>query len=121
MNDFENDLKRQPLRRVPAAWRAQVLRAAEMQAPPRWSWMELLWPSPKAWGGLAAAWVLIICSHVALRENGQPDAAGQTAAQIRMATEERRHLQAEMEEASLHMDAESPKPRSDGGAKLKAG
>ena len=52
MNDFENELKKQPLRRVPESWRAQILRGAGADTLKRehqpW-WAVLLWPSPKAW------------------------------------------------------------------------
>lgn len=116
MNDFENELKKQPLRRVPESWRAQIVRGAcgdtlkrELQP---W-WFVLLWPSPRAWGALAAAWVFIICFNVAMREEATPSTATQKAAQIRMATEQKRHLQAEMEEASLHIENDGSKPRSE--------
>jgi hypothetical protein len=63
-NDFEKKLERQPMRAVPAEWRAQILREARLAAtpePPAWqAWIrELLWPRPLAWASLAAAWVLI--------------------------------------------------------------
>lgn len=69
MNDrFEEQLQRQPFRRVPAAWRREILNAA-----PAPSWREWLWPSPVAWGAVAAAWVLIVALQLAMphpRGNG---------------------------------------------------
>jgi hypothetical protein len=74
-DDFEQTLKRQPLRPLPAAWRTEVLAAARAAADPTpsaaaarrrsesplaarlRSW---LWPHPVAWGGVAAAWLLIL-------------------------------------------------------------
>jgi hypothetical protein len=60
-DDFENQLQRRPLRPVPTEWRAEILEAARTAAFPRasLSWREWLWPSPKAWAALAAAWMLI--------------------------------------------------------------
>lgn len=115
MNDFEKELKKQPIRRVPEHWRAQILRDVRTQATPTrelqpW-WTVLLWPSPKAWGTLAAAWVVIIVFAIATRESDAPQEKQQTA-QIRMAMEEKRRLQVEIEQASLRLE-QQPKPRSE--------
>jgi len=82
-DDFENQLKRQPLRLPPAEWRAEILEqarqvthaahaaegaqpaeAAAREPNPLFSsgpwWREWLWPSPQAWAGLAAVWVIIL-------------------------------------------------------------
>lgn len=68
MNEFENQLAKQPLKCVPPNWRAQILTEARTQATrdlpaPRFeplSWLrELLWPCPQAWGALAAVWIVI--------------------------------------------------------------
>ena len=115
MNDFENELRKQPIRRVPEHWRSQILASrgcALPQADPWWA--ALLWPSPKAWGTLAAAWALMICFSVATREATGPTEK-QEATQIRMAVEAKRRLQTEIEEASLRLDPQ-PKPRSDNAA-----
>ena len=114
MNDFEEELKKQPIRPVPGYWRAQFLAAAHSQTRSRpkqepW-WAVLLWPSPKAWGALAAAWVVMIGFGAATRESN-PNGEAPEATQIRMAMEEKRQLQAEIEEASLRLDPQ-PKPRS---------
>lgn len=115
MNDFENELKKQPIRRVPEHWRAPILREADWRgrspAQDQAWWTMLLWPSPKAWATLAAAWVVILACSVATRESSAPEPKAQ-ATQIRMAMEEKRRLQAEVEEASLRLD-QQPKPRSE--------
>lgn len=61
MDEFEQKLQRQPLRRIPADWREEILREgrraavleigpADTAALPKWSWpTTLLWPHPKAW------------------------------------------------------------------------
>ena len=116
MNDFEDQLKKQPIRRVPEHWRAQILNEAgprERSSPSNsepW-WVALLWPSPKAWGTLATAWALMACFSVATRESSAPEEKPQ-AARMRMAMEEKRRLQAEIEEASLRIE-QQPKPRSE--------
>ena len=113
MNDFENELKKQPLRAVPEHWRAQILNTARNAMPgvkPAWSWWDLFWPSPKAWGALAAAWAVLFCFNMVTREQGTSTERPE-AAQIRMAVEQRRELQAEIEEASVRL--ETPKPRSE--------
>ena len=114
MNEFEHELKNQPLRRVPEHWRAQILRVASANTPkpePRPWWAALLWPSPKAWASLAAAWAVMACFSVATREATTPNETSQ-AAQIRMAMDEKRRLQSELEEASLHAQTQNPSPRS---------
>jgi hypothetical protein len=75
MEQFESRLNRQPVKPVPAGWRAEIMaaaRAAQTSRHPspvtRHSWLStindqlstLLWPHPKAWAGLAAVWILIL-------------------------------------------------------------
>lgn len=67
-SEFEEYLSRQSLRKIPSAWRAEILGAAQAKpveaAPVRW-WREWLWPCPRAWAGLAAAWMLVFLLHAA--------------------------------------------------------
>jgi len=80
---FEQRLKRQSLRQVPREWRAEILSAARAEQTTRHSsfvirhsWLStlnsqlsmILWPHPKAWAGLAAAWMLILAVHFSLRD-----------------------------------------------------
>jgi hypothetical protein len=80
---FEQRLQRQSWRPIPAEWRAEILSAARNAAPSAESatltrrapapvsphsrsrswWQELLWPSPWAWGGLTAVWLLLLGIH----------------------------------------------------------
>lgn len=69
-DDFEKKLARQPMRTVPSAWRAQILREATLAATPEpVPWLvglrELFWPRPMAWGSLAAVWVVIAALYLA--------------------------------------------------------
>lgn len=82
-DDFEQKLQRQPLRQVPAEWRAEILAAAREARPIRHSsfvirssWLStlnaqlssLLWPHPKAWAGLAAVWVFVFALNFSMRD-----------------------------------------------------
>lgn len=57
MDEFERQLSRQPLRPPPPGWRAEILACAGKIAAPDWTWRDWLWPSPAAWGALAAVWI----------------------------------------------------------------
>jgi len=118
-DDFERKLERQPVRRVPAGWRAEILRTAETAASrdeaelvphqKAW-WRELLWPCPQAWAGLAALWMVIWFLNVASREPGQGARTAGTppAREALMALKERRRMLAEL--ACPPEPAEPPKP-----------
>ena len=85
-DDFEKRLQRQPLREIPAGWRREILARARQALPapvpghhasrviPFLSSLNqqlstLLWPHPRAWAGLAAAWVVILAANVACRDD----------------------------------------------------
>ena len=112
MNDFEHDLKKLRVRQVPEHWRAEILRKAQADEPNHqpW-WAALLWPSPKAWGALGAAWVMMACFNAALRD-GNAALDRPEAVQIRTAMEQKRKLQAEIEEAYAQARHQTPGPRS---------
>jgi hypothetical protein len=57
MNDFERQLANQPLRQPPLEWRAGILAGTAKVVAPSWTWRNWFWPSPIAWGALAAVWV----------------------------------------------------------------
>jgi hypothetical protein len=79
---FEQRLKRQPLRQVPAAWREEILAVAVRHS--SYSCGEIrsssffailnrrlvswFWPHPAAWGGLAAIWIFIFAVHFSIRD-----------------------------------------------------
>lgn len=89
---FEQHLRRQPPRRLPAEWRDEILAAARtaqaeaeraagarprsLALPRLAGWREWLWPSPAAWAGLAACWLAILW----LNRAAAPDAAEMAAA-----------------------------------------
>jgi len=57
MNNFERQLSNQPPRRPPPEWRATILSGVAKIVTPSWTWRDWFWPSPAAWGALAAVWV----------------------------------------------------------------
>lgn len=76
-SEFEERLGSQAFRPIPREWRDQILRAAQpgtdAAGVSRW-WREWLWPCPRAWAALAAAWPLIMLLHFAA-PSGSPPAA----------------------------------------------
>jgi hypothetical protein len=115
-DDFEKKLERQPMRAVPAEWRARILREARRIGTPQptpaatW-WRELLWPRPLAWAGLAAAWVVIAVFHAATP--AAPVVAWQAMApqeMIRHFAEQRRELTALLSSSGETAAPQQPKP-----------
>ena len=82
-DDFEHLLRRQTPRQLPPQWREEILAAARARGSTVGcqSWLASLnaqlstifWPSPKAWAGLAAAWLVAFSVQSALRDQpGSP-------------------------------------------------
>ena len=117
LDDFEQELKGRPFRSVPPEWKEQILGSAERApkaGPNRRSWLqELLWPSPVAWGTLAVVWVAIVGINVVIHEGDDSQPVALTDyAQLRLAVEQKRSLQAELEEPVVPPKPEAIKPRS---------
>src|SRR5580765_2848428 len=107
-SDFEKELERRPLRKLPEEWRREILAVCQASArglqPPsqisrdrgqegRVWWRELFWPCPQAWAGLAVVWVIIIGLHlIAGSEAGSSAqfAATPASAEWRAALDEQR-------------------------------
>lgn len=73
MNEFERKLSEVPLRRPPPGWRRELLAGTEKIAAPEWSWRHWFWPSPAAWGGLAAVWVIFFAVNALERPSPPPN------------------------------------------------
>ena len=84
---FEQRLKHQPLRPLPAEWRKEILKATgETQTIRRSAAVteqsflsnlnrrlaSVFWPHPVAWAGLAAAWIFIVVVNYSIRDTQQP-------------------------------------------------
>jgi hypothetical protein len=80
-SEFEQRLRRLPVKPVPAAWRAEILTAVATDMNRRQAGREftfsatvalrlrrIFWPHPAAWAGLAAAWVLIFVLNFSPRD-----------------------------------------------------
>jgi len=74
MNDFERQLRRAEFRAPPREWREKILdRCLEpTNDDPAWSWRDWLWPSPLAWGALAALWMAFFTMGHLLLPNDRP-------------------------------------------------
>jgi hypothetical protein len=79
MNEFEQKLSRQPLKKIPGEWRAEILVAADVNrredvraftsAPTiRSRVREIFWPAPSAWTGLGAVWIFIFALNFSMRD-----------------------------------------------------
>ena len=119
--EFEQQLQSQPLRELPRAWRSQILAAAAPPAPPnKFSWLTAwLWPHPRAWAGLAVAWVLIFLLRVSAPEdagvarNAAP-VSFQSMALLRQQTLLMAQLLGSMDASDLPAATPAPpKPRSE--------
>lgn len=69
MSDLENKLRNLPFRTPPASLRRDILAAAESGACSS-KWRDWLWPSPLAWGGIAALWIFLLGCNVSMRPAG---------------------------------------------------
>jgi hypothetical protein len=78
MNEFEQKISCQPLKKIPGEWRAGILMAAQSAISPQKRnrdrlntilWVrELFWPNPKAWAALAAVWIFIFALNFSMRD-----------------------------------------------------
>src|SRR5260221_11867412 len=118
--DFEKQLERQPVRTVPADWRAGILQAANAAVPqpstsnsqPISWWRELFWPCPQAWAGLAAVWVVILAIHFLSAEPAEAVAKTTTppSPQEMMVLKEQKQMMAKLMETFDQPAGEPPKP-----------
>ncbi len=72
-SDFEKRLQELPMREIPGHWKAHIVAAVQSQPA---CWREWLWPCPRAWAGLAAAWLVILGMNLAAGKSpSRPGAA----------------------------------------------
>ncbi len=85
MNEFEQLLRKQPLRAIPPEWRTEILATKRTTSRSKrvtpfhgaastdsvaW-WRQWLGPSPAAWAGLAAVWLVILAVNFSMRDELQ--------------------------------------------------
>ena len=140
MDQFERRLSGQPLRPVPAEWRAEILEAVDRALSVEhrepvcrrpstlgsWLWA-LLWPHPAAWAGLAAVWVLILVVDFSNRDRSPAMAQNSAppAPEIMAELKQHQRMLAELIGARESSDADEPKsaaprPRSEQVGRLMA-
>jgi len=118
--------------RTPSVWdkiEQQVMTSAETESRRRWApqvarrmpwWRESLWPSPQAWAGLAATWVVLAGVSFAMREPASVAATHQVrppSPELRLVLQQQKQMLAElggMPERFVREqpEAPAPKPRS---------
>jgi hypothetical protein len=131
-DDFEKRIQRQPLRKIPGEWRAQILAdcrgsKVEDRAQEQF-WLStlvsrlptVLWPHPKAWAGLAAIWIFIFALNFSMRDETQTVAVKSAPPSPEVVAElkQQQRLFAELIGANDLRDADrqklfSPRPRSE--------
>jgi hypothetical protein len=123
-DDFEKQLQQQPMRSLPAEWRAEILQAAQVASGSRpsalgsrpKSWVhQLFWPCPQAWAGLAAVWLVIFAVNSASTTKTETVAKSalptspETIVALMVTKEQKREL-AKLIEPFESQPAEPPKP-----------
>ena len=104
MNEFERKLSAVPLRRPPPEWRTELLAGAEKIAAPEWTWRDWFWPTPAAWGGLAAVWIVFFAVSASEKPGpapGQLQIATSSSAEPLYAFSPARDFDALIEELAL--------------------
>lgn len=127
-DQFEERLRRQPLRPLPADWRESILSAARAATKPspaprstrsfflstiNHQLSTLLWPHPKAWAALGAAWLVVLAFSLAAREPAPQHLARETtrpSPQLRALLREQERLLVELVGPMEKPAAERPKP-----------
>lgn len=133
-SEFENDLVKHPIRPVPPHWKAEILQAAKQAkattAPAArdsllhqvWTGVrELFWPSPVAWGALAAVWLVSFgVGSFTGRETAPASAAAVSPAELHLAKQQQHWIREELGAGTLvampqprHSTDPDPSPRSD--------
>ena len=133
-SEFEKKLRRQPVKEIPPAWRADILSAARAEQPIRHSsfvirpgWLSTLnsqlstffWPHPRAWAGLAAVWIFILMLNFSMWEKSPvvAEKSSPPSPEVIVELRKQQRLFAELMGANETPEADwpkvfSPQPRS---------
>jgi hypothetical protein len=125
MEQFEQYLSRQPMRRIPSEWREEILAAAGRESwvesrRPKGLWSSLVaprlysafWPHPVAWAGLAAVWLFLLGVDFSARERAPAVAESGSAlpAEVIVEVRQQQRLLAELLGPRDVRDADRSKP-----------
>ena len=132
LKTFEQKLSRQPLKKIPGAWRGQILaacreskvegRAQEQFWPSTFvsRLSTIFWPNQQAWAGLAAVWIFIFALNFSIRDKSPVVAEKVAPPSLEMVVElkQQQRLFAELIGANDLRDADRqklfvPRPRSE--------
>ena len=128
---FENLLRRQPLKSIPGEWREDILRQAAGKADGRRiatarevttfkafkCWLIAWWsPSPRAWAGLAAVWAAILVLNLSGGNGPATTAMANpiSPAQMRMALKQQQMLLIELAGRAEPRPAAAPRATAPG-------
>ncbi len=113
--DFEEQLRSQPLRTLPPEWRGEILGAASRECTAatlqahnrsegRWlTWLhEILWPTPVAWGALGCLWLIGLVPAITAANHPLAKAPSRpSAVQQQLIREQREFMAREIGPATL--------------------
>lgn len=76
------------------------------------AWMELIWPSRRAWAGMASLWLIVAAANLAMKTtvNGAPEARSAPVRELAQGLQEQRRLLSELLQAPKTPVAEPPRP-----------
>ena len=125
LEQFEQRLSRQPVRPIPARWRAEILAVARQQSgvesrgrEPRGfsplvaKFLTVLWPHPQAWACLAAIWIFIFAVDFSIRDKtpGVTEKSAPPSPEVAAELRQQQRLLAELIGSGPAREAEAPKP-----------
>ena len=130
---FENRLRRQSLRQIPAEWRAEIVGQASRRSSLAGAkkmetgkmpvllhiLREFFWPNPKAWAGLAAIWIFILLLNFSTRDQTPvlAEKVSPPSPEVLVELKKQQRMFAELMGSTAPSDADRPKfipkPRSE--------
>lgn len=109
-----DEVRRQALAELTAASREDGLRRSRSERLLKKIWLELIWPSRRAWAGMAALWLALLAANFGMKATAASSTAGRSAhrGELVQALEEQRRLLAELLPISKPPPVEPPRPGS---------
>ena len=109
-----DEVRRQALAKLTTASREKGLRQSRSEGLLKKIWLELIWPSRRAWAGMAALWLALLAANFGMKATATSSPAVRSArsGELVQALEEQRRLLAELLPATKPQPAEPPRPGS---------